>query len=70
MVEITDFIEIDKVTDNDMLNGPPAYEDVVNQTPENTRYIKREKQRDLIYKLNSFKTMILISKYNVIAQFT
>ena len=50
MVEITDFIEIDKVTDNDMLNGPPAYEDVVNQTPENTRYIKREtKTVKLIY---------------------
>ena len=50
MVEITDFIEIDKVTDKDMLNGPPAYEDVVNQTPEKTRYIKREtKTVKLIY---------------------
>ena len=37
MVEITYFIEIDKVTDNDVLNGPLAYEDVVNQAPENTR---------------------------------
>ena len=38
MVEITEFIEIDKVTDIDvLLNGPPAYEDVVNQTLEKTR---------------------------------
>ena len=41
MVEITDFIKIE-VTDNDVINGPPAYEDVVNQTPENTRYVKRD----------------------------
>ena len=38
MVEITEFIEIDKVTDIDvLLDGPPAYEDVVNQTSEKTR---------------------------------
>ena len=43
MVEITEFIEIDKVTDIDgLLDGPPTYEDVVNQTPENTRYVKRD----------------------------
>ena len=41
MVEITDFIKIE-VTDNDVINGPPAYEDVVNQTSENTRYVKRD----------------------------
>ena len=45
MVEITEFIEIDKVTDiHGLLDGPPTYEDVVNQTPEKTRYKKREKQ--------------------------
>ena len=43
MVEITDFTEID----NDVLNGPPAYEDVVNQAPENTRYITVYKTANL-----------------------